>query len=309
VAQLSAAEAESGARPTPHPLVSALLVLLGAALFATVGTAQALGPDAPSTVVAAARLLLTAALFVAIALALGRGAGIRTALRQAPVWFAGGGQAAFNLTFLAAMKEAGVAVGTLVAIGAAPIATGLITRHVTRTWGLATGIGVVGLGLLVAGQQGTVSAPSPWGVTLALGAATSYATYIVAGNAAEARGTETQSFLAAAFGIAATLTLPWLLLGDLAWLTTRPGVLMLAYLSLVPTILAYSLFNRGLRGVRSSTASTLGLVEPVLAAALAYLLLGERLSPLGLAGGLTILLALAIVVRGTAAAETVPQAA
>ena len=73
---------------------------------------------------------------------------------------------------------------------------------------------------------------------------------------------------------------------------------------LVPTILAYSLFNRGLRGVRSSTASTLALVEPVVAAALAYLLLGERLGPVGLAGGAMILLGLLLIVRSAASADT-----
>src|SRR5690606_25736457 len=43
-----------------HPFVSALLVLAGASLFGTVGTAQAIGPEVPSSSLAAARMLLTA---------------------------------------------------------------------------------------------------------------------------------------------------------------------------------------------------------------------------------------------------------
>jgi len=309
VAQLST-EARTATRGSKaHPFASAVLVLAGASLFGTVGTAQVLGPDVPADSLAASRMLATGLLLVLVAVAFGHGARITLALRHAPAWFAGLGQAAFNLCFLAAMKEAGVAVGTLVAIGATPVITGLVTRHVTRLWLVATAVAVCGLALLVTGQQGTPTAPSAAGVVLALGAAASYATYIVAGNAAEARGLETQSFLAAAFTVAALLTLPWLLLGDLAWVGTLRGGLLLGYLVLVPTILAYSLFNRGLRGIRSSTASTLALVEPVVAASLAYLLLGERLGAQGLVGAAMVLLGLLLIVRSAAGAvpSTDPQ--
>jgi DME family drug/metabolite transporter len=201
------------------------------------------------------------------------------------------------------MQQAGVAVGTLVAIGATPVITGLIARQVTRIWAVATSVAVAGLALLVSGQQGGAEGPSVTGVLLAVGAAASYATYIVAGNAAEARGLETQSFLAAAFSVAAALTLPWLVLGGVAWTGTTGGAVLLGYLVLVPTMLAYSIFNRGLRGVRSSTASTLALVEPVVAASLAYLLLGERLAPQGLLGAGLVLLGLLLIVRTAAASE------
>lgn len=295
------AQGRAKAAATPRPVASALMVLVGAALFGTVGTAQALGPEVPAQSLAAARMLTTGALLVLFAVAARQAPAVLTAARQAPAWFAGLGQGGFNLCFLAAMKEAGVAVGTLVAIGATPVVTGLVTRHVTRRWALATTVAVAGLAVLVLGQQGTPTAASPWGVVLALGAAASYATYIVAGNAAEARGLETQSFLAAAFSVAAMVTLPWLLLGDLGWVASRDGALLLGYLVLVPTILAYSFFNRGLRGVRSSAASTLALVEPVVAASLAVTVLGEQLSPVGLLGVGMVLLGLLLIVRSAAA--------
>lgn len=300
MAQLSAQEPRPAARPAAHPFRSALFVLGGASLFGTVGTAQALGPDLPPEALAGARMLVTALVFVTLAAVVRRGAGVVVAAGHAPTWLAGLGQGGFNLFFLAAMTEAGVAVGTLIAIGATPVVTGLITRRVSRLWAVATAIAVLGLVLLVGGQQGAPVAPSPAGVALALGAAVSYATYIVAGNAAEARGLETQSFLAAAFSVSALVTLPWLLLADLGRLVTPEAAVLVAYLVLVPTILAYSLFNRGLRGVRSSTASTLALVEPVVAATLAYLLLGERLGGTGLLGAALVLVGLVLVVRATA---------
>lgn len=305
MAQLTREVGRPHAGPGAHPFRSALLVLTGASLFGTVGTAQALGPDVPSSALAAWRMLLTALAFGAVALAVGRGPGILRAAGHLPTWFAGLGQGCFNLFFLAAMREAGVAVGTLVAIGATPLVAGVITRNVSRSWFVATAIAVTGLALLVGGQQGEPLAPSLGGVALALGAAVSYATYIVAGNAAEARGLETQSFLAAAFTVSALVTLPWLLVGDTGWVVTAGGALMVGYLVAVPTMLAYSLFNRGLRGVRSSTASTLALAEPVVAATLAYLLLGERLGAMGVVGAVLVLIGLLLVVRSTTDVRTV----
>lgn len=194
-----------------------------------------------------------------------------------------------------------MAVGTLVAIGAAPVMTGVLTLHVTRRWALATTIAVTGLALLVAGQRHGGVDVSAWGVVLALAAATSYATYIIGGDLAQRRGQETQTMLSAAFAVAALLALPWLVLGDRSWLGTGPGLALLGFLVVVPTLLAYSLFNRGLRGTRASTAATLGLVEPVVAALLAFLLLGERLTATGLVGAALILLGLLVAVRDSAA--------
>jgi len=299
VVQLSTGAATAGVARAVHPAAAAALVLGGAALFGTVGTAQALGPDVPAASLAAARMLLAALCLAALAVLARRGAGVLVAGRHAPTWWAGVGQGFFNLCFLAAMKEAGVAVGTLVAIGAAPLITGLIARRVTRTWLVATGVAICGLALLVGGQRGGPDAPSWVGLALALGAAASYATYIVAGHAAEARGLETQSYLAAAFSVSALVTMPWLVLGDLTWILTASGAAVLGYLVLVPTVVAYSLFNRGLRGVRSSTAATLALIEPVVAAGLAVAVLDERLGVQGAMGAVLILLGLLVVVRSS----------
>ena len=67
------------------------------------------------------------------------------------------------------------------------------------------------------------------------------------------------------------------------------GVLLTAWLGLVSTALAYALFVRGLRGVPASTAGTLSLAEPLVAVALAVLLLSERLAPISVAGGCLLL--------------------
>jgi DME family drug/metabolite transporter len=309
VAQLSTGPVArpAGGQPAgPGRLRSAALVLAGASLFGTVGTAQLVGPDVPAPQLAAARLVLAAAVFMLVAVATGHVGGLASGWRHAPTWWAAMGQAGFNLCFLGAMTQAGVAVGTLVAIGATPVLTGLATRHASRLWVLATGIAVTGLVLLVGGQLRTDSAPSLAGILLALGASASYATYIIAGNTAASRGLELQSFLATAFSIAALATAPLLVAGEMAWAATGAGALLVVYLALVPTVVAYNLFNRGLHGVRPSTASTLGLVEPVVAAVLAVLLVGERLSAVGVLGALLIVTGLLVLVRTAGREERVP---
>ena len=276
-----------------------MLVLSGAALFGTIGTAQALGPQVAIPQLAAARFSLAAVLLVLVARSAGPWSCLRTSARHLPTWCAGVSQVTFNLCFLGAMREAGVAVGTLVAIGATPILTGLVTRRVTRLWVVATGVAILGLVLLVGGQLASSSPPSVAGILLAAGAAASYATYIVSGNVAASRDLETQSYLAVVFSLSALLTLPLLFTGDVAWVLSTSGAALVGYLAVFATVLAYSLFNRGLRGVRASTASTLGLVEPVVAAVLAYALLGETLGPAGLFGAGLILLGLLLIVRST----------
>lgn len=291
-------------------LGAAGLVLAGAALFGTVGTAQLLGPEVPVSGLAAARLLLAGLVLSAMALAAGRAIGMRDCLRHAPTWWAALGQIGFNLCFLGAMIHAGVAVGTLVAIGATPILTGLVTRQVSLRWLAATGIAVAGLALLVGGQLladgdgvGGARPLSLLGIVLAVGAAASYATYIISGNVAASRGLDTSAFLAVAFSTSAVLGLPLLAMTDVSWLGTPEGLLLVGYLAVVPTVLAYHLFNRGLGGVRSSTASTLALIEPVIAAGLAVLVLGERLSVVSLLGAGLILVGLLVIVRASAQSD------
>jgi DME family drug/metabolite transporter len=57
-----------------------------------------------------------------------------------------------------------------------------------------------------------------------------------------------------------------------------------AYLAVLTTALAYLLYTRGLRTTAVTTATTLGLAEPAVAAVLGLAVLGEHLTATGLAG-------------------------
>ena len=270
------------------------LVVLAASLFGTIGTARVLGPDAPAAGVGALRML-GAGLLLAL---LARRAPVdtwRAEVRRPHTFLAGVGQALFQLTFLAAVVSTGVAVGTLVAIGSAPLLAGAVSRRVSAAWALATAVAVCGLALLVVGGGG--ARVSPLGMALALGAGASYAGYTLATARALADGAQPGVTAAVAFCVAGVVLLPALVLTDVRWVGSTSGLAMAAYLALVPTVLAYRMFTAGLRGIAPATASTLALAEPVVATVLGVAVLGERLGALGWAGAALVLAGLALAGR------------
>ena len=77
---------------------------------------------------------------------------------------------------------------------------------------------------------------------------------------------------------------------DLSPKPTKAWLLLIA-LAVVSTHLPYLLYLTGLKRVEASRAVLVATVEPVVAAALALAFFGERLGPMGLAGGGLILVA------------------
>lgn len=281
-----------------------MLVIAAAALFGTIGTARVLGPEAPSASVGAVRLAIAAGLLVLLAAPHGL-ASLVAAWRLPAVWIAGLAQAAFNLTFLGAVTRTGVAVGTLVAIGCTPILTGLATRQLSRAWLVATGLALVGLAALL--SEGLRCGVTVSGVVLALGASASYATFILSSSALATSDIDMTAKLAAIFTVAAAALAPALLLWPLDWSRTPSGLAMVVYMAVAATVVAYSLFNRGLRSVAPGAAATLGLTEPLVAALLGVVVLHEELSPLSWTGAGVVLLALAVMVRTTRRDESEPR--
>lgn len=282
--------------------LGALLVVSGCALFGTVGTARALGPAASEIQVAFVRVAASALVLTLLALGAGRSPGPRRPWHVAPVWMAGVSQAVFQVSIFEAFSRVGVASGTLISIGMAPLITGLLGRAFGWLWAATTAMGVCGLALLVGG----IEVSGPGGIGFALLAATSYAVYLLSGAATAARGIALEPALAAIFGISSIVLLPALLVGDFDWLRQPSGLAMIAFLVLVPTVISYRLLNAGLATVPAASAATLALVEPVVAALLAVLVLHERLPPLATLGAALILVSVVVLVRaqGRAAART-----
>jgi DME family drug/metabolite transporter len=157
---------------------------------------------------------------------------------------------------------------------------------------VATVLAILGSTLLIAG--GSSISVDPLGVVLSMGAGLAYAIYTLASKELLYQfGPD--GVMAAVFGLGAVFLLPVLLVADLSWVTEPHGLLVAIHLCLVTVGLAYALWARGLIRVSASTAVTLSLAEPLTAATLGVILVGERLPPTALLGVALLVTGLALI--------------
>lgn len=251
-----------------------ILIVASASLWGTTGTAQALGPEtAAPLAVGLARLLVAGPALLVIARP--RTVAARSDWRL--LFVAGAGMAAYQPLFFSAVDLAGVAIGTVVAIGSAPLLAGALSWLLDRErlaigWWGATVLGIGGLAAIAmtGGDVGTDTS----GIVIAIGAGLSFAVYLVASRRLVVRANPVAS-MALVFATATMLSLPLLAFVDLGWIRSTDGLLMTLHLGLIATALAYVLFSIGLRTTSAPTAATASLFEPVTAGLLGILMLGE----------------------------------
>ena len=271
-----------------------LQVLLAAICFGTTGTAQAIGPGGSPVAVGAARIVFGGLLLVLVARVLR--VRLPTDRRRGSIGMACA-VAVYQLSFFAAIRLTGVAVGTVVAIGTGPAAAGVLGRLVngerlSARWAQATALAAVGV-LLLAGDGG--ASVDPTGVALAVTSGVGYATYTVLSKRMLDAGEAPEGVMAAGFGGAGLLLLPALLVAGPGFLATPGGLAMAVYLAAVPTALAYVLFSRGLRHLSSGETATIVLAEPLTAALLGVVALGEQPSAVAGVGALLVLAGLLVL--------------
>jgi drug/metabolite transporter (DMT)-like permease len=182
-------------------------------------------------------------------------------------------------------------------VAAAAVALG--REHMDARKLTALALASCGLVLVLAGA-GT-GALDPVGVALGLGAAVVYSTYILVSDGIVGRMRPQVLSALVCTGAAASLTVGSALLGDF-----RPGDLTaagwgwLACLAVVSTVAAISLFFAGLERVGPTTASILATVEPLVTVLLAFLVFGETLGVVQVAGGALVLAAVLALQAATA---------
>ncbi|MGH3442957.1 MAG: DMT family transporter [Nitriliruptorales bacterium] len=286
-------------------LPARLSALGAAALWGTTGTVQRLGEatHAPGAV-GALRIAFGGVLLLAIA-AVGSQElrRVLAILRQHPLAaaLAAVGTAAYQVTFFSGVARAGVALGTVVALGSAPAITGALGRlflgeRPERGWVPATTLAIAGVALLL--LPGREVSADAVGVAFVLGAGLSYSVYTLALKRLLDAGGRAVPTVALLFCIGAVLLLPFLVAQDLAWLGTGRGLAAAVWLGAGATAVAYLLFAYGLSLLRASTVATLTLAEPTTAAVLGTALLVERPGAVGLAGGGLVLAGLVTLVAG-----------
>ncbi|WP_162802727.1 DMT family transporter [Ornithinimicrobium avium] len=290
--------------PHGRTTTAVLAAVAAAGLWGTTGTAQALGPDAADPLsVGALRVSLGALVLLLLAVSARARTGTVPVLPPGgpslPGWavllLGGLCVATYQAGFFVGVSRAGVAVGTVVALGLAPVATGLLAivlgERPDRRWVFATAVAVAGVAMLVVGATGPAGRADALGVTAAAVAGVSYAGYTITARSLLVRGVPGVAVMAGFFGVGALMLAPTLFLVDVAWVTTARGLAAVLWLGVVATALAYVLFQHALARLSARTVATLSLAEPVTAALLGVLLLREHLSA-------TSVLGLAVVVAG-----------
>jgi DME family drug/metabolite transporter len=278
-------------------------VLFAAICFATTGTSRALGPDSATSLGVAAIRFIVGAIALFSVTALIRKPHVTTATLPLYIWIiAGFGQAMYGATFFAAVHDTGVAIGTVVALGSAPILTGILSAVLfrslpTRTWMLATAVAISGMSLIVlSGNDTNVSAT---GIMYALGAGLGYALFALASKRIVEAGVSSDVAMSRVFGIAAIMLVPALFFVDTDWIFTTGGMSLGLWLGIVTVALAYWAYASGLAHLEPRETTMITLAEPVVATVLGALVLNERPASLAWIGIVVVIAALAYESRTT----------
>ena len=203
---------------------------------------------------------------------------------------------AFNaLLFIGAYRlPGGVAatVGALQPLLVALLSAALISERLTLKTVLTAIAGVTGVSLLVLRADARLDA---WGVIAALGGAVVMATGVVLSKrwASPAPLLATTGWQLVAGGLL-LLPVAWIVEGALPASFTVANIAGYSYLTIFGSALAYALWFRGLRGLSPTNVTFLGLLSPVVATTLGWLVLDQRLAPLQILGGLIVLAALIV---------------
>ncbi|MDN3496268.1 EamA family transporter [Planococcus sp. APC 4015] len=301
-----------------------LAVLAAALLFGTTGTSQALGPDGTTPLsIGVMRMVIGGTGLAVIAFTLAArhrrspgsppspSLGIRPVSLMVLTGFC---LALYQPLFFLGTERNGVAVGTVVALGSAPILAGLLEWALTRrvpssTWMLATALATAGVVLLgFGGEAGGAGGTDPVGLLGSVGAGASFAVIANAQRRLLDAGWDPFTVvgaMGASSAVIAALGLPFV---DISWLGTTSGLVMALWLGLATISIAYVLFTWGLSGLTAATAATLTLGEPLTASVFGIVVLGERLSVLAI-GGLVVLAAgLALLAWGSRSRDPRPFA-
>ncbi len=284
--------------------VAILALVLASVLWGTTGTSATFltGEVTPVAIGATTMTLGGALLFVTSAR--GSVAILRDRAQRGWVIAAAAGMTIYPLTFYASMDLAGVAIGNVVSLGSGPLFAALLEwrisgQSLTRRWMLSTAIALSGVTLLVVGGHGAGSvvdpATVPVGVALGFAAGAGYALFTFASGQIVRAGHPGRATMGAAFGLAA-LPLSAVTLGTAAPLVSSAlNVGIASYLAIGPMFLAYVLFARALRELRSSTVTVVTLLEPLVATVLAVVIVGERLEATGWLGLALILVGVTVL--------------
>ena len=276
----------------PGYFVGIIAVVIAAVLWGTTGTAATFAPQVSPLGIASVTMGVGGLLLALVA--------ARPIARHKTELFnnrllvlaAAVNVAIYPLAFYSSMKLSGVAVGNVISIGLAPIAAALIEwtfdkQPLNRRWLISIAFGITGVVCLATAKPASSfeNTATSWhnnvGILLGLVAAFTYAMYSWIARRLIDRGIASRAAMGSMFGLGALLLMPVLFVTGAPLLASVNNFSVGLYMAVVPMFIAYLLFGRGLTVVRASLATTITLLEPVVAALLAVMVVGEKLSLTG----------------------------
>ena len=194
----------------------------------------------------------------------------------------------YPLAFYSSMKLAGVAVGTVVSIGLAPLISALLERIIDKKqlsirWKIGATVGIAGVVLLCLAKPGShpdiqaVAYNKVAGVLMGFVAALTYALYSYVAHKLMQRGVASRAAMGILFGLGGALLIPVLLFTGGSFLHSWSNLAVGVYMASIPMFLGYICFGYGLSKISASTATTLSLFEPAVATLLAVAIVGEHI--------------------------------
>lgn len=222
--------------------------------------------------------------------------GIKVLLRQPVMWLMGGSILFYQGAFFFGAGRIGIAIGTLVALGSAPLLAGLISWWMglgkpSIQWAISTAIAIFGLGLLTS----TSGNADSLGLLFVALAGWAYSILTVLGvKMVRDHNVTGIEVLTVSFAIGGIYSIP-ILATTSSWLVEPKAIAAVLWAGLAAATLAYSLFGIGISHLSAGTVSTLTLFEPVTATALGVILLDESINTRGWIGCAIIIVALGFV--------------
>ena len=282
------------------------LVMIAAALWATVGVAVQVTPEAaaiPDTILAATRTGIAGPILVALWAITGKDRLVNLrALAPQPLVIFALASAVFQICLFRCFAQLGVTVAVFLTVCLPPVlawAWSALTGigGLSRRSSLALALAIAGMALVSFTHRDADSASiSLAGLVNGLIAAIAFVAMSIAAAEMSRRS---RPILVAGAGLtlsAVLLIMMALISGEgrlashLADVSTLRLGLLVAYLGLLPTALAYLCYCSGMAKCRTPVVGLVAsMIEPLLAALLAALFLGERISP-STAGGCALLM-------------------
>ncbi|CAB4650982.1 MAG: EamA family transporter [Actinobacteria bacterium] len=299
----------SDSKTNKHAGRSVGLSLLGNGLAGTAGTVAAIyAINTPSPVIGFVRLFIGAITLLILAPFLGGKLSQLPRLITRPgVWIMGASSASYQVFFFASVDRTGVATAALITVGCIPVSAGIVgwiflRERPSRIWYVSTAIAISGL---VVASLGELQTNDATGLIFAVIAGSGIGAYINAAKIEVRAGGHSSQLPGMAF-LLGSIGLFFVVRSDLLQMEwTTQTILLAVYLGAVTMGIANGIQMLGLRGISPGVASTMMLADPVTAAVLGVVVLGEAVTLNGTVG--LILVVIGLAMQSFSAGEETPR--